>query len=171
MFQNIISVCLAGLLFLLFVITTIVFCFWFVYLFDAIQRKLVFYRYTVRRTREREVSSEHIILVYDSKTEFVKYIFLFFLNLVEWMELGFGCCSYFVSFIREYASAENNKLPNATQYSFYITYVDTSKVNENLRLVNCFPFLANFCLIGVSACIYLQGMQRRVGSTQTEYPF
>ena len=65
--------------------TTIIFCFWFVYLQEAIRRKWRFYRSYLRCLQRGEVSSQQQILTYNAETEFVKYVFLFFMNIVEWL--------------------------------------------------------------------------------------
>ena len=75
------------------VLVTIVFCFWCIYILDAIRRKWKFYRNSSNRLLERDGDSQEEILAYNAKTEFVKYVFLFFINLLEWatvVSMGFN---------------------------------------------------------------------------------
>ena len=160
MLEFVIKVALVSVFIIGLIITTVVFCFWFIYLLDGIQRKLISHRNILRNIRQEEASSEQDILAYNSKTEYVKYIFLFFMNLVEWLGLGLYCCSYFLMFIREIASAEDNRYRNESEFLIYPTYMHTKTKNKNRFLLNCFPFLTNLCfmlsllLIG-SLCMYL----------------
>ena len=62
---------------------TIAFWFWFVYLLDAIKRKRSFYKTTLR-CAQGESDPHQQMLAYNAKTELVKFISLFCLNLVEW---------------------------------------------------------------------------------------
>ena len=160
MLEFVIRFCLVVLLLILLVITTIVFCFWFVYLLDAMKRKLISYHKELRCIQKGEANSQQEILVYNSKTEFVKYVFLFCMNLVEWLGSAFGCFSYFLSFTRENGHTEDNNYPNKSIHSFHIIYVDINKEHYNLLIVNSFQMLGNICLItGLiligSLCMYL----------------
>ena len=65
---------------------TIVFWFWFIYLVDAMKRKRGYYK-TILRGVEVESDPQQQILAYNAKTELVKFVSIFCLNLVEWMGL------------------------------------------------------------------------------------
>ena len=67
----------------LYILNTIVFWFWFIYLVDAMKRKRGYYKTTLRCI---EVESDpHLqMLAYNAKTELVKYVYLFCLNLIDW---------------------------------------------------------------------------------------
>ena len=67
---------------------TVVFCFWFIYLVDALKRKRRFYKTTLRCV-EGEFDPYQQMLAYDAKTKLVKFVSLFCLNLVEWIGVSF----------------------------------------------------------------------------------
>ena len=73
-----------------FLLLTVVSCFWSVYLLDAIQRKWKVYKHALRCIQQGGDDSLQQMLAYDSKTEFVKFVFLFFMNLVEWLAFLLG---------------------------------------------------------------------------------
>ena len=66
---------------------TIIFLFWSVYLLDRIHQKWKTYKNALMYLQQGDNDSVQQLLAYDSKTEFVKFVFLFFMNFVEW--LGF----------------------------------------------------------------------------------
>ena len=80
---------------------TVVFCFWSIYLVDAINRKMRFYKTTLRCI-ERESDPYQQILAYDAKTELVKFVSLFCLNLVEWIGVAFVVISLISHIVRGY---------------------------------------------------------------------
>ena len=69
-----------------YLLYTIVFWFWFIYLVDAMKRKRGFYK-TALRCIEVESDPQQQMLAHSAKTEFVKYVYLFCLNLVDWIGL------------------------------------------------------------------------------------
>ena len=71
---------------------TFVFCFWFIYLVDAMKRKRSFYKATLRCV-EGESDPHEQMLAYNAKTQLVKFVFLFVLNLVEWVGITLGVTS------------------------------------------------------------------------------
>ena len=147
MLEFVIKVALVSVFIIGLIITTVVFCFWFIYILEGIQRKLISHRNILRNIRQREASSEQEILAYNSKTEYVKYIFLFFMNLVEWLGLGLYCCSYFLSIIGEYVSSMNNRYSNESTFSFHFTIIDVNEKGYNKLLIRCSLLLYNSCLM------------------------
>ena len=83
--------CLLILSFTIVVFTTISFCFWFIYLIEAIRRKWNIYRRALGCLQQGDCDLQQQILTYSSKTEFVKNVFLFFMNLVEWTGILLVC--------------------------------------------------------------------------------
>ena len=69
---------------ILFILGTIVFCFWCIYLLDGMRRKWKCYR-NGTDCLERDENNQEEIMTYNAKTEFTKYVFLFFINLLEWV--------------------------------------------------------------------------------------
>ena len=152
------------ILFLIFVIllsllVTVVFCFWSVYLLDAIQRKWKVNRNSLRCIQKGENDSVQQIIAYNSKTEFVKFVFLFFMNLVEWLGFLFGSISLIENFIQQY---KQYRLPNKSilnSVHFNCSRED-SNIFSNLYLLHHYSNMDNFFfLLGLvlpaSLCMYL----------------
>ena len=72
-----------------YVLYTIVFCFWFIYLLDAMKRKRSFYK-TTSRCAQGESDPHQQMLTYNAKTELIKLYICFCLNLVNWAGLTFA---------------------------------------------------------------------------------
>ena len=66
-----------------YVLFTVVFCFWFIYLVDAIKRKSSFYKAAIRCMLGKSDLQQQM-LAYNAKTQLVKFVMLFILNLIEW---------------------------------------------------------------------------------------
>ena len=67
----------------LYILNTIVFWFWLIYLVDAMKRKRGYYKTTLRCI-EVESDPHLLMLAYNAKTELVKFVYLFCLNLIDW---------------------------------------------------------------------------------------
>ena len=85
--------------FLLVVFTTIVSCFWFIYLIETIRRKWNIYIRALGCLQQGDCDLQQQILTYNSKTEFVKSVFLFFMNLVEWTGFNLAFLFYVPTYI------------------------------------------------------------------------
>ena len=159
-----------GLVLIAFVcsLITIVFCFWFVYLLDAIRRKWKFYKNALRCLQQENFDSQQKILIYNAKTEFVKNVFLFVMNFIEWLALIFMCIAYVINIaeITILGCQEGNKVTiNITNSSHYypiqISCIITKIVAyRNPFLVFIFNSLAHFCavlsfILVASLCMYL----------------
>ena len=146
------------LLVLLFLLMTVVFCFWSVYLLDAIQRKWKVNRNSLRCIQKGENDSVQQIIAYNSKTEFVKFVFLFFMNLVEWLGFLFGFIGAIMS------NTENFRLNNYTDQSDVhsrFDFFNNSKIHskiilyeENLTYIPNIFFVLSLILVA-SLCMYL----------------
>ena len=118
------------------VLTTLVFCFWFVYLLDAIKSKWKFYRNALRCLPQENFDSQQQIIVYNAKTEFVKNVFLFFINLTEWLGLIFYCALCIIDITHE------------KKKQFYVSYLLISFTNNCpmfslILLGNLYMYLAS----------------------------
>ena len=84
------------LLGLLCVLTTGVFCFWFLYLLQAIIHRRNIYKKALRCL---EASSDYTqqITVWNAESELIKNIFLFFINLAEWFAVIIVLVAYIVN--------------------------------------------------------------------------
>ena len=77
--------------FIIVVFTTVLFCFWSIYLIEAIRRKWNIYKRALGCLHQGDCDLQQQILTHNSKTEFVKNVFLFFMNLVEWTGIVLVC--------------------------------------------------------------------------------
>ena len=67
-----------------YILYAVVSCFWFIYLIDDIKQKRSFYK-SALRCIQGESDTHQQMLAYNAKTQLVKFVYLFFLNLVEWL--------------------------------------------------------------------------------------
>ena len=132
---------------------TVVFCFWCVYLIDAIKRKIICYK---MRCLENDTDSLQQQLAYNAKTELVKYWFLFFMNILEWLGCTFTIIAYVLFIVKQYHVVTNrNDSLIDLDISVYLVYE-----SKELQFKFYIPDFDNICivlsfaLIG-SLCIYL----------------
>ena len=146
---------------IVFSLYTVVFCFWFIYLVDAMKRKRSFYKATLRCV-EGESDPHEQMLAYNARTQLVKFVFLFCLNLIEW--IGFtlsviSCISYF-------ASKNQQKFP-----TIYLLRV-LGELSYKLDLISfgrsC--IVISMAILG-GLCMYLSAryMLKKVGLNLTEF--
>ena len=93
------SVVVTGMI--LYFLYTIVYCFWFIYLLDAMKRKRSFYK-TMVKCIQGESDLHQQMLAYNARTEFVKFVSVFSLNLVEWVGVNFTAATGFLKFVSDY---------------------------------------------------------------------
>ena len=143
---------------------TIVFCFWFVYLLDAVRRKWKFYKNALRCLQQENFDSQQQILIYNAKTEFVKNVFLFVMNFIEWLAVISICIAYVINIaeITTLGCQEGNKvnITNSSHYPIQIPCTITIVIFRNPFLVFIFTSLSHFCavlsfVLGASLCMYL----------------
>ena len=158
-------------------VTTIVFCFWSVYLFDAIRQKRKSYQKTILRIKEGYGDEQQHIRAYNAKTEYVKNVFLFIQNFVEWTAFIFARMGYVVYFIKEYHHYEGHA-HNASKYTNYgVLFIQQDEMQLNYSFAYGFLFLPNtFNIVSLimiaSLCMYLASRQARtswIKSTQIPY--
>ena len=149
--------------FIVIVFTTIVTCFWCVYLFEGILRKWKIYKHALRCLQEGECDFYQQTLTYNCKTEFVKSVFLFFMNLVEWTGFMLALLlniPHYLNYIQNVS--HENKSMNIFEHSINLKF-STNKSETllaELFLEQYFPFFENisfalsFILIA-SLCMYL----------------
>ena len=104
---------------LIFLVTMTVFCFWSVYLFDAIRQKWKSYQKTILRIKEGYDDEQQHILAYNAKTEYVKNVFLFIQNFIEWIGFLFARLGYVLYFIKEYYHYERQVQAHKLRCAFY----------------------------------------------------
>ena len=141
---------------------TFVFCFWFIYLVDAMKRKRSFYKATLRCV-EGESDPHEQMLAYNSKTELVKFVYLFCLNLVEWIGLTFA----YIALI-SYLIGENHQKFAAINFLHVLGELD-SKL-DFILFSNSF-IVMSMAILG-SLCMYLSARYAQkswIKSNRTPY--
>ena len=98
MWQFFVQIAILTIEIIVYILYTIVFCFWSIYLLDAMKRKRSFYKTTLRCI-EGESEPHQQMLAYSAKTELVKIVSLFCLNFVEWVGLTFVCTFRILKFV------------------------------------------------------------------------
>ena len=143
-------------------LTTVVFFFWFVYFLDAIRRKWKFYKNELRCLQGESFDIQQQTLVYNARTEFVKNIFLFFLNLVEWVAFIFARLAFILYFLHEFSQDEGNDHQSThldAQPFFSLINITTGSIKIKFSVYS-FLFLTNDCfvlslILMASLCMYL----------------
>ena len=124
---------------------TAVFCFWFIYLVDAMKQKRIIYK-TTSKCIQGESDHHQQMLAYNAKTNFVKFVMLFCLNIMEWA----GCTLTLLPFSKDIINMFQQVFN--TNHTFSIS----SRKDFDLHL----PYFDNVCIvislaiIG-SLCMYL----------------
>ena len=168
-------VCLV-LVALVSLVTTIVFCFWSVYLFDAIRLKRKSYQKTILRIKEGYDDETQHILAYNAKTEYVRNVFLFIQNFVEWIAFTFAKIGYVLYLMKENPSYEI-QAHNASDTNYGVLFIQQDEIQLNYSFAYSFLFLPDtFNIVSLimiaSLCMYLASRQARtswIKSTRIPY--
>ena len=138
----------------MYFLLTLSFVFWIIYLVDVIKRKRIFYRNSLN-SLQIEKGSYQQILTHNAETELVKYVFLFIMNIVEWLGCTFTIISSVILIVWEYEhnSQSNHSLPNSG-FSVHIPIPSDLQLRLNLPNFNDVCLVLGFALIG-SLCMYL----------------
>ena len=132
----------------LYILYTIVFWFWLIYLVDAMKRKRGYYKTTLRCI---EVESDpHLqMLAYNAKTELVKFVYLFCLNLVDWAGIT---TSLILCILRIFVWGNQQELPT--------DHLPSGSGKWSIPYKLSIPYFGNLCLVISAAilgslCMYL----------------
>ena len=166
LFVNLIFVGLVGLL------VTFVFVFWFFYLLRAILQKWKYYSYALRIIEYRNNAFEENTVVYNAHTEFVKCLFLFCMNIVEWMAFAINHLSYLLKVSRGDTHCQNLQHNNHTHNALegflqgIPCYISSTISNYDSTLHNVILLFGNnlkvLVLILIAClCEYLAGRTSR----------
>ena len=159
-------ICLVIIVFVC-LLTTFVFFFWFVYLLDAIRSKWKFYKNALRCLQQENFDSQQQILIYNAKTEFVKNVFLFVMNFIEWLALIFIYIAYIIYIARVIIDCQegNTITNNNTNSSHYLIQIPCINMTKSVAIrilitSQLFGSLANNCavlsmVLMASLCMYL----------------
>ena len=141
------------------------FCFWCIYLLDGMRRKWKCYRYA-SDCLERDENNQEKIMAYNAKTEFTKYVFLLFINLLEWVTLITVDLSFIPNLILRY----DEIVIEGEQFASLFHGSDLSEHKNTIRyFISPLPFhyWSNNCLILslvliASLCMYLAARQAKL---------
>ena len=98
------------------ILLTFVFCLWFVYLLNTIRRKWKFYKNELRCLKQGTNGVQQQTLAYNAKTELVKNIMLFFLNLIEWIAFIIARMGYMIYFAEKLLHHSQSRDLNADPF-------------------------------------------------------
>ena len=145
-------------------LVTIMFCFWYIYILDAMRRKWKFYKNSSNRLLERNGSNQEEIIAYNAETEFVKYVFLFFINLLEWTIVVFIGLNFLPNLVLDYNIHVQSLMEGC--------YGNFSKDDQLLKMRHFLFYLPFFnwaicCIIfslvlNASLCMYLAARQAKL---------
>ena len=156
---------------------TIVFCFWFIYLLETIRLKWKFYRNALKCLLQGDSDNQQRSIVYNAKTELVKNVFLFFLNIVEWIAFIFARIAYALNFTLQYSQHDDineDTYQNRSQESFFaVLNISSSNIQISLSAYS-FLFLPNNLLVlsltlVASLCMYLAARNARKSWITSKY--
>ena len=143
------------LLMIVYLIYSVVFIFWSIYLIDAVKRKIIYYKRTLK-CLQREEDLHQQTLAYNAKTELVKYSFLFAINFIEWVACTYKSIYHVVYIVSGFNS-------NASTDLEYLTY-KSGTIIEHFRLnfpsIDILCVILSITLIG-SLCMYLSARYAR----------
>lgn len=117
------------------IVLTVVSFFWCIYLIDGISRKSACYKSNLRN-QQGQIDFHSQSLVYNAKTELVKYGFLLCINTVEWVGFTFATILSIMNTVNV-IYYYNQKLSNHT------TTTNTTHLALSLEYI---PLLDNICL-------------------------
>ena len=132
-------------------VITFVFSFWFVYLLVSIKQKWNCYRTAMGCVQvEKACFNDQIdVIAYNSKTEFVKSIYLFIMNILEWLTFVIICIvsmAHFALIIYKTQPAHNPKqLLTALEFDSSECLITNLLLLGNNCLVLCLVVFASLC--------------------------
>ena len=121
-----------------YILYTVVFWFWFIYLIDVIKRKRGYYKATLR-CLEREFDPHQQTLAYNAKTELVKFVFLFCLNLLEWIGFTAAITTCILNAVWDYQQEPSEK-------GKWYYKLQVPPLPYNMCLVNFLTTLGSLCM-------------------------
>ena len=141
------------LMILIYSLYTLVFIFWSIYLIDAVKRKRIYLKRTLRCIQREDLYQQ--TLANNAKTELVKYSFLFCINIVEWFACTFSAILFGMDMTMEY-NTKTSSINSLSDWE-YLTHAIvpiTKQFHLNLPHINTLCMILSITLIG-SLCMYL----------------
>ena len=152
-----------------FIFVTIVFCFWYFYILDAMKRKWKFYKNSSNQSLERDVYNQEEIITYNAKTEFVKYVFIFFINLLEWAIVVFMSFNFLPNLILKYYIHSLNETDHGNSSQYDELEHSKYELTELKHFLSSLPIYNwGICCIllslvlSASLCMYLAARQAKL---------
>ena len=128
-------------------LTTVIFCSWFVYLLRTIQKQWKSYGSLIHTSSHQNHSME----VYNAKTEFTKNIFLSFMNLVEWLAFVTNCGSYLIKVFYSDSYCQYNNTSNQSVYrdedKTIPCFLKSTQMHYTSGLMNSILFLGDNLIV------------------------
>ena len=166
--NSVLFICYLAILIPTTILSTIVFCFWTVYILYMINWKWRSHNYALKHVQQEECN--WISIAYNSKTELVKFVFLFLMNILEW----FGFLAAFVSNLVTYYVAQNQEEIHKNvsnnflfEHLHYISFsINLNNSNTVMYPIPIFPKIPNIffsvvILLFASLCMYLSSRYAR----------
>ena len=155
------------LLVLVCVFTTLAFCYWFIYIFQAIGHKWNGYKKSLRWIKLEKNDNQHQTRADTFKTELIKNIFLFGINLAEWLTFVCAFIIFYMWNITDVLYTHCNNFLNKTDIppnhsSYILCFITYNEMHPNsifLRSIHYFGknlIVLSFVLVS-SLCMYLAG--------------
>ena len=146
-------------------LTTVGFFVWSVHLLVMINRKWKSYKSALRCMQEED--SPHKLTIYNCRTEFVKMVFLFFMNLIEFSGFFFSFVMHIVTFLFQDVIHKNGSNYFIHEHLYYISFPNHfNNSNNMLYPVLILPKIYNLCFASVlilfaCMCMYLSSRYAR----------
>ena len=116
---------------------------------DAIIRRRACYKNALECLEDQHIKT------YNARTELVKYVIIFCMNLLEWMGCNFGLMNYTINYV-SYFRQLNNSVTDPRSYNQSIIKHRFNVLNlDNLSMIMCTAFIG-------SLCMYLAARQARI---------
>ena len=152
-------ICFLATLIPITILTTVVFCFWSVYLLDMIHRKWKIYKKALRCMQGGDSAQQ--LIIFTSRTEFVKFVFLFIMNLIEWLALLSGFVIHTITLKNQdniHKNVSNNITLGHSPYILVPNHINDS--NTMIYTILISPKIYNICfaivlILFASLCTYL----------------
>ena len=149
MFSFLIHIFFTITVLIMYFLFTVAFCFWSIYLIDAIRRQRACYKNALKCLEDQHIQT------YNARTELVKYVIIFCMNILEWMGCNFTLINYTINSVSNFRQLNDSVSDSG---SFNQSIINTRfHVPDlyNLCIVMCMTF------IGI-LCMYLAARQARI---------
>ena len=135
-------------IFIPYFLFAVAFCFWSIYLIDAIRRKRACYN-ALKYLGDANMET------YKARTELVQYVIIFCINLIEWMGPTFGLITYTIDSVL-YFRQQNGSISDSRSYHEIM-------INNNVNVPTLDNIYMVMCLVLIgSLCMYLAARQARL---------